>query len=149
MATLHFLNVGHGDCTWLKHGDGKNTVVDVCNGRAILTKSDVVEYLRQLTEQEALRKGLKGNFRQKDYPVNPIQYLKDFGETSVFRFILTHPDMDHMDGLQEFFREFSPANFWDTDNKKQIEEFDESRYAPTDWRFYKTLRASRSRTLSA
>ncbi len=140
MPTLHFLNVGQGDCTWIKHGDGKNTVIDVCNGRAVITKSALADYLRELTEQEALKKGLRGNFGQKEYPVNPIAYLKSFGETSIFRFVLTHPDMDHMDGLSDVFREFSPVNFWDTNNRKEMEGFEESRYSVDDWEFYKSLR---------
>ena len=44
-----------------------------------------------------------GNHQQKNYPVNPIQYLKDFGVSTIFRFILTHPDMDHMDGMKSLF----------------------------------------------
>src|ERR1700722_1627829 len=140
MPTLHFLNVGHGDCTWLKHGDGKNTVIDVCNARTAITRSDTQEFIRALVESTALAKGVRGNFRQKDYPVNPIEYLKSFGETSIFRFILTHPDMDHMDGLAALFQEFSPLNFWDTNNSKQIEQFDESRYDSEDWTFYKSIR---------
>ena len=140
MPTLHFLNVGQGDCTWIKHGDGKNTVIDICNGRDTLTRPALQEYLRESIQMDAARKGLRGNFRQKDYPVNPVQYLKDFGETSLFRFILTHPDMDHMDGIRELFREFSPINFWDTNNTKELDRFDEARYAIEDWRFYKSLR---------
>lgn len=140
MPTLHFLNVGHGDCTWIQHADGNNTVIDVCNGREVITKSYFSDYIRELKEQEAVRGGVRGNFRQKDYPVNPIAYLKSFGVTNIFRFILTHPDMDHMDGLGDLFREFSPLNFWDTDNCKEIEKFDESRYSAGDWEFYKSLR---------
>jgi len=36
-------------------------------------------------------------------PVNPIEYLRDRGISEVFRFILTHPEMDHMDGIKDFF----------------------------------------------
>ncbi len=139
MPTLHFLNVGQGDCTWIKHGDGKNTVIDICNGRGAVEKKGY-DFMRQLREATEVAKGLKGNFGQKDFPVNPIEYIRAFGETSVFRFILTHPDMDHMDGLAELFKEYSPANFWDTDNTKQIDDFDESRYSSEDWDLYTSLR---------
>lgn len=33
--------------------------------------------------------------------------LKDFGVSTIFRFILTHPDMDHMDGMKSLFDSFS------------------------------------------
>lgn len=82
------------------------------------------------------------NFNQKAYPVNPINYLKKFGITSVFRFVLTHPDMDHMDGIKDFFEEFKPLNFIDTDNTKEIEFNNQSPYREDDWKFYKTLRNS-------
>lgn len=142
MPTLHFLNVGPGDCTWIQHGDGKNTVIDVCNARGTLTKER--GYVEQLLEIAQPPRGISGNYRQKDYPVNPITYLRKFGQTSIFRFILTHPDMDHMDGLANFFQAFSPINFWDTNNTKQISSFNESRYDKEDWQFYQSLRKSSS-----
>lgn len=144
MPTLHFLNVGPGDCTWIQHGDGKNTVIDVCNARGTLTKER--GYVEQLLEIAQPPQGISGNYRQKDYPVNPITYLQKFGQTSVFRFILTHPDMDHMDGLANFFQTFTPINFWDTNNNKQIDNFNESRYDKADWQFYQTLRGTASGT---
>ncbi len=86
-----------------------------------------------------------GNFNQKDYPVNPILYMKAFGIQSVFRFILTHPDMDHMDGIEAFWKRFGPINFWDTDNTCDKDaDFDNgSPYSADDWAFYKKLRAGR------
>lgn len=141
MPTLHFLNVKEGDCTWIKHSDGKNTVVDVSNANALTTEGSteapLVKAALDLMEES---KGIKGNFRQKKYPVNPIEYLRSFNETSVFRFVLTHPDMDHMDGLKEFFDEFNPANFWDTENTKVIDSFDSTKFDEDDWKFYLSLR---------
>jgi beta-lactamase superfamily II metal-dependent hydrolase len=62
--------------------------------------------------------------------------------TSVFRFILTHPDMDHMDGIAEFFKTFEPVNFWDTDNteEKDFSNGSAGRFQEEDWYFYKGLR---------
>lgn len=45
-----------------------------------------------------MEKGVTG-FNQKKYPVNPISYMKERGMTEVFRFIATHPDMNHLDGI--------------------------------------------------
>jgi beta-lactamase superfamily II metal-dependent hydrolase len=84
--------------------------------------------------------GVSGNFNRSEHPDNPIAYMKERGITSVFRFISTHPDMDHLDGIKHFFEEFGPINFWDTDNTKQLDEFDNGRYNPDDWDSYTSLR---------
>jgi len=88
------------------------------------------------------QKGVLGNFNQKKYPVNPVSYVNNLGVTSIHRFILTHPDMDHMDGIETFFNEFSPVNFWDTDNR-EVKEFGtgfNGGYNEDDWKFYVRLR---------
>lgn len=86
--------------------------------------------------------GVRGNFQQKKYPVNPIAYLQDHGMTSIFRYIQTHPDMDHMDGIRALFSEFNPINLWDTNNQKEMpsSSWGESPYSEDDWKFYKGLR---------
>jgi competence protein ComEC len=85
---------------------------------------------------------LPGDFGQKDFPVNPIEYLKERDIKEVFRFVLTHPDMDHMDGIKEFFKEFKPANFWDTGNNKAIDwsKQGSGKFNESDWKFYLSLR---------
>jgi len=90
--------------------------------------------------------GVYGNFNQSEYPDNPIEYMLERGITSVFRFISTHPDMDHLDGIKHFFEVFKPANFWDTDNTKELDDFDDGRYNPDDWEFYTSLRDSKPKT---
>ena len=86
-----------------------------------------------------------GNHQQKNYPVNPIQYLKDFGVSTIFRFILTHPDMDHMDGMKSLFDSFSILNFWDTANTKVIDPNSSwGKYKKEDWEFYQEIRKSDS-----
>ena len=48
---------------------------------------------------------------------NPIAYLKErVRATSVFRFILTHPHMDHLFGLSDLRDNFEIWNFWDIDH---------------------------------
>ena len=87
-------------------------------------------------------RGISGNFQQKKYPVNPISYMNDRGISSIFRYVQTHPDMDHMDGIEALFHEFSPTNFWDTRNTKEMQaaSWEVSPYRPSDWKFYKNLR---------
>lgn len=135
--TFHFLNVKDGDCSIIQHGSGRVSVIDVCNAEKVTTPMSDSE-LKSITER------VSGNFQQKKHPVNPIEYLKKFNISSVFRFILTHPDMDHMDGIKDFFECFSPINFWDTDNNKEMEFPDGSPYNEEDWNFYKQIRDSKS-----
>ena len=137
--TFHFLNVKDGDCSIIEHGSGHVSVIDVCNAEKVTTPMSDLE-LKSITER------VSGNFQQKKHPVNPVEYLNKFNINSVFRFILTHPDMDHMDGIKDFFECFSPLNFWDTDNNKEIEFEQRSRYKEEDWKFYKKIRDEKPQT---
>jgi competence protein ComEC len=141
-AELHFLNVKQGDCNWIKHPNGRNTIIDVSNAKEIAKEESSLSkaFSNLLLENSVKGIGVSGNFRQKEYPVNPVEYLKSFGINSIFRFIITHPDMDHLDGIKVFFENFAPANVWDTDNKKEMNSFDGSPYSEEDWKFYKSIR---------
>ena len=133
--TFHFLNVKDGDCSIIEHGSGHVSVIDVCNAEKVTTQMSFAE-LVYLTE----RAKVGGNFQQKKHPVNPVEYLHKFNIDSVFRFVLTHPDMDHMDGIKDFFECFRPLNFYDIDNDKEMEFPKGSPYNEEDWKFYKKLR---------
>ncbi len=140
MGVFHFLNVLEGDCSVIQHPSGHVTAIDVNN--AIPEEDINLQEEARKSAAEALR--VQGNFNQKSRPVNPIAYLKSFDITSVFfRFILTHPDMDHMGGIEAFFSVFDPTNFWDTDNNKEIDFKPGSPYSEDDWLFYKNLRDSK------
>jgi beta-lactamase superfamily II metal-dependent hydrolase len=135
MGIVHFLNVNEGDCHVIQHPTGHTTVIDVCNASATEEKS-----VAEATEYSAKSLGVSGNFNQKASPTNPISYLKEKSIASIFRYIQSHPDMDHMDGIRDLFEEFSPANFWDTNNTKEIDG-DFGKYKEDDWKFYSGLRA--------
>ena len=84
----------------------------------------------------------KVDYRQKLTPDNPIVYLKEnIGTRNIFRFIISHPDMDHIDGIRDLFTEFTITNTWDTVNNKTV---DVNRYFAgynkEDWIFYTQLR---------
>lgn len=139
MPIVHYLNVKEGDCSIIQHSSGHVSVIDVCNARN--TQEEAKNLLNEILTKMASDQGkTSGNFKQKEYPVNPIHYLKSHGVTSVFRFVVTHPDMDHMDGIKDFFDAFSPINLCDTDNIKEIEDFSTAKYREQDWQFYKSLR---------
>lgn len=127
MALIHFLNVKEGDCNIIKHDSGRITVIDVCNAS---------EAINEVTSFE-----LRGNRNQKVNPTNPIEYMDKFEYKEIFRFILTHPDMDHMDGIKSLFKRNNPVNFWDTDNNKNIDsDEDFGQYSKEDWDFYQERR---------
>ena len=98
MPTVHFLNVGEGDCSIIQHGSGRVSVIDICNGKTAL---------QRLVDEAAAVSGIGkyaarggGNYGMKNRPTDPVAYLRNLGVSSVFRFILTHPDMDHLDGFE-------------------------------------------------
>ena len=139
MPVLHFLNVGEGDCTIIQHGSGRVTMVDVSKARI---PNDTIE--EAVKKSVATTLSTAGNFGQKNYPSNPVEYMKDRGIDDIFRFVLTHPDMDHLDGIADLFSHIMPTNFWDTDNTcdKDNDDWSFGRYRREDWDYYKkTLRA--------
>ena len=138
MPTIHFLNVKEGDCSIIDHSSGRVTVMDVCNAKP---SSSAVSKSEMALAGLATR-AVHGNFNQKAYPVNPVAYLIEHGIGSIFRFILTHPDMDHMDGISALFDAFPPVAFWDTNNQKTMDSssWSASPYNQADWELYKALR---------
>ncbi len=137
MARIHFLNVKEGDCSIIEHNSGHTTVIDVCNAMPVGPLQEAL--MASMVKSE---RGISGNFQQKKHPTNPISYMNDRGISCIFRYIQTHPDMDHMNGIETLFNEFSPINFWDTANTKKIQatSWERSLYQASDWMFYKHLR---------
>lgn len=135
MPIIHFLNVLEGDCSIIQHMSGHVTMIDVCNAESVtpLAKSTGLAGLY-------LQESAKVNFKQKDDPVNPIEYMKERNINSIFRFILSHPDMDHMDGIEAVYSAFKFPNFWDTANTKEKPSFSAGRYKEADWDFYQSIR---------
>lgn len=140
MPTLHFLNVRSGDCSIIEHSSGRVTMVDVNNARRVTDSERIAESVVQKLAS------VSGNFNQKKNPANPIVYMRERNIGSVFRFVLTHPDMDHMDGIVDIFDVFSPPNFWDTANAcdKDSDDWDNAPYRKEDWDFYRDVRSSTS-----
>lgn len=135
--TFHFLDVGQGDCSIIQHPSGRVTMID-CN----LARRSSPNSFADLFGADP---GLRGYFRQTYDSENPIAYMRARNISSLHRFVLSHPDMDHMDGIKDVFREFQPPNFWDTNNTKPCPPFPAnlSRYREEDWQFYEQLRAGR------
>lgn len=123
---LHFLNVGKGNCTVIDFPSGRLSVVDIDDSRSI-----------PKSRRQQLKKEGKAEL------TNPIDYIvsgfKDRGE--IFRFILTHPDMDHMSGIKTIFDKIYVRNFWYVpENKPDPGKWEHSLYDKEDWDFYHSLK---------
>lgn len=139
MSVIHFLNVNEGDCTWIEHDSKRNTLIDVSNARRI-EEENYNESSCNYNES------YQGNHRRKEQPCNPIEYLNKYNVKKIFRFILTHPDMDHMDGIKDLFEEYEVVNFWDTENTKIMSEDTKwGKYRKEDWEFYQQIRIDREK----
>lgn len=117
---IHFLNVGKGNCTVIQFPNNRLSIVDIDNSH-IDDKNDIL--------------------------TDPIDFLKkEYPNKAIFRFILTHPDMDHMTGLNELFKLRKVYNFWDTDNNKEIDTSSPNfgPYNKEDWEKYLDIRKSES-----
>src|ERR1022692_17566 len=98
MSVVHFLNVLEGDCNIIEHDSGRVTVMDVSNADdGIDTEAEKAkkESASRLSMYSMAVPSGKKNYGRKKLPDNPIHYLRDIlKQNSVFRFIITHPDMD-------------------------------------------------------
>jgi beta-lactamase superfamily II metal-dependent hydrolase len=194
---VHFLDVGHGDCTIVEFPD-RLTVVDINNcktfdkeietefqhrykpaplnpffGSALsaLAAGPIPSARNPLLSPSYVGalSGLGGNLSSlsnlllqkteaekklqeaKDKLISPIDYLKaNFTGQTIFRYIQSHPDMDHMTGLHRLWVEekIPIANFWDTSHCIQKDEAamlaGSVKHDIRDWRAYLRIRQSAS-----
>jgi beta-lactamase superfamily II metal-dependent hydrolase len=158
MLRVHFLNVGHGDCTIIKHPSGRLTMIDINNSQDF----DAETYAEELAEERNKHSnslglgsllggqglglgGLTDHFavsaRAKRELTDPIAFLKEnYPGERPWRFILTHPDLDHMRGLKALYENIGFVNFWDTKHTKTKPDF-KSDADKDDWNFYQQLRS--------
>lgn len=123
---FHFINVGKGNCTIIDFPSGRLSVIDIDDSRTI---------------SEAQRRQML--LEKKATLTNPIDYIiSNFkSKDEIFRFILSHPDMDHMSGIKQLFSKKYFRNFWDVpNNKPDPGNWDRSPYDKNDWDFYQSLR---------
>jgi len=158
MLRVHFLNVGHGDCTVIKHPSGRLTMIDVNSCQQYDRRSEQTIFEEELLALQraggggayglltALKEREKAyelvNTRAKRELTDPINFMKRmYPGQSLFRFILTHPDLDHMRGLRRLHEEIGFFNFWDTANDKSVTSF-RSEADKIDWAFYQDIRSA-------
>lgn len=138
MPKVHLLNVSPGDCTIIQHASSHVTMMDICGGN-----QRIDEALRKVAifKEEASKPC--GNFRMCQSCADPISYLRSIGVTSLFRFILSHPDMDHMDGFDRLFDTFAVGNFWDSGSPRPKPDFGAGPYLEADWDRFEMVRKGR------
>jgi len=146
---IHFLNVGHGDCTVIKHPSGRITVIDTSNAeevdKAVIDRKLGIDVRKQLIYRQYRESGLSERRALAKAGVtleltNPVEFIKKaYPGQSIFRYIQTHPEMDHMRGLEAIRDRIGITNFWDTKNHRNCSTSESDR---ADWEAYQQLRTS-------
>jgi competence protein ComEC len=160
---IHFLNVDHGDCTIIRHpGDehrkkGRITFVDINDWKdkqpndykeSIAGLSNHIENLSLSTSESrtAFNKDqISDDEYAEKYLDDPVEYFRSDvveQDQDIWRFICTHPDMDHLSGLNRLCTEESISVFWDTDHEKDLSDKDywPPKYDQVDWDRYATIK---------
>jgi beta-lactamase superfamily II metal-dependent hydrolase len=150
MLKLHFLNVGHGDCKIIENTDtGRTTMIDI-NMSSDMEETTNKEILSALIEncsrlsQYKYHHGMFSDqevFSESKYYVqlqNPINYLSENGIDSIFRFISTHPHMDHITGLSDLYKSVPIGNMWALKNTFRPPSLTKDNQ--DDWELYRKMR---------
>ncbi len=180
MLKVHFLNVGHGDCTIIRHPNGRLTMIDINNAKDLdpttaqelgvsggriassnFYNPSLIEDIPPLNTQER-RISLIGDTQKRriardsaidaqadlarfdrgyNIPLsNPIEFMAQQNYNHIFRYIQTHPDLDHMRGLTALRGAgYTITNFWDTTHSKQPDFISQS--DKENWEQYQFLRS--------
>ncbi len=158
---VHFLNVGRGDCTIIEFPSGRTGIVDIDNLRVLDLDSawEMLQAYRASTNYQILRGAgytpdqLDRTFLQEknEQLTDPLAYYDArIGRyRDVFRFIVTHPDMDHMTGLHRLHVQETSKdilNLWHTGGHdfKAGADWDSPLYDKQDWDTYRALVAGES-----
>ena len=130
---VHFLNVGQGDCFLIERTSNRLTMIDICCGNLVTDEK------KEIIKESAFSKP-SGNYGMCKKPTNPIDYLTNHGISTIWRFILTHPDMDHMDGIKKLFDNKTVNNFWDCGIRREKPDFKNNyQYLEEDWDYYDSI----------
>ncbi|EQB62562.1 MAG: metallo-beta-lactamase superfamily hydrolase [candidate division Zixibacteria bacterium RBG-1] len=129
MLVVHFLDVGGGDCTIIEFPYYENPNTQ----QRLLLGDRILKY----------RVGMM-DINIADGYTHPIKYLFERVQTrNLFRFILTHPHMDHLFGLEDLVKNVNITNFWDINHNFEPDKSsdDWEKYRP-HWLQYLKLKES-------
>src|SRR4051794_28690384 len=115
---VHFLNVGRGDCTIIEFPSGRIGMVDIDCLKTLdpSTEEEVTQAFFESQSFVQIANDFTSYFKAKDAfirsrlaPItDPFLYFNsNIGYKDIFRLVITHPDMDHMTGIDRLCREKS------------------------------------------
>lgn len=131
-SKIHLLNTKPGDCTIIQHASGRVSMIDICDGNDYVAPGSHPAYT---TVQE----GKKSGFLMCQSTTNPIAYALDLGLSRLWRFILTHPDMDHLDGFDVLLNTLGLDNYWDSGARRPKPGFESCPFLEEDWDRYEKV----------
>jgi competence protein ComEC len=134
-SDVNILNVGAGSCIVIESPSGRRSMVDINDGGELREVGAMA-----IPQRLALARSLE---TLKAKLVDPIEFCKANGIYELWRFILTHPDADHMSGIRRVLAGELPTSFfWDIPHKRvrtKRSEF-KTEAAYQDWLAYQALR---------
>lgn len=151
------MNVGHGDCTIIEHSNGNLTVIDINNAKDLdITTQQELSLFSQFSFPTNQNKYEINRQRYTYYDsvtavrgydiqlTNPIEFLQNnYSNKNIFRYIQTHPDLDHMRGLSALSKTgIEIINFWDHRHNKKPDFNSDS--DQENWEEYERLRNGKS-----
>jgi len=155
---IHCLNVDHGDCTIIRHpGDehrstGRVSVVDIHDWKDRKQDEEesvagISEWLKQQVSSDELssKSQISEEEYAREYLNDPIDYYQnqvEQGNGDIWRFISTHPDMDHLSGLKRLHEEVGISGMWDTAHEREFDEDEDfGPFDRQDWEKYTKIRS--------
>lgn len=132
---VNILNVGAGSCAVIESPSGRTSMIDINDG-GDLREAAAMSALDRLLREGAIKQ-LQARL------VDPIEWCRANGIHELWRFVLSHPDADHMAGVRRVLgREFPTENFWDTPHRRTRSSRSEFKTdeAYQDWLAYQALR---------
>lgn len=150
MLNLHFLNVGHGDCKIIQNDETSHiSMIDINMSEDMddTTANELLEEAFSVLGQsykrlyESQQMSFSQILTEAKYVVelqNPVNYCIEKKLTNIFRFISTHPHMDHISGMVDLYSKLSVHNTWILKNDFKSSSLSDSQQI--DWDFYTLLR---------
>ena len=115
-------------------------MIDICGGNR--ARKSASEKLAIQIAEVLKAANPPGNYQMCEKPTHPLDYLEDKNLTNVWRFISTHPDMDHLDGFRVLLDTYGISNFWHTGVNRTKPDFPEGcPYKEDDWDTYAQVKA--------
>lgn len=134
-SDVNVLNIGAGSCIVIESPSGRYSMIDINDG------SDLREAASMSPLERILRSATIDAMKAK--LAHPIEFCKANGINDLWRFILSHPDADHLAGIRRVLSGELPAsNFWDIPHHRVRTKRDEFKTdaAYEDWLYYQALR---------